>query len=93
MGLSNRINNQTNRGKMKQLTNDIYRTKKKLELLEAEGIGQLLVDFLITFNENSVELDSIEKVTNHLTTLIKQDYLRIMQDYKPSKQTKIDFNG
>ena len=30
---------------MKQLTNDIYRTKKKLELLEAEGIGQLLMDF------------------------------------------------
>ncbi len=79
---------------MKQLTNEVYRTKKKLELLESEGIGQLLVDVLAKFNENPVELDSIEKVTNHLATLIKQDYLGIIQRYKPnSKQSKLEFNG
>ena len=90
MGLSNRINNQTNRGKMKQLTNDIYRTKKKLELLEAEGIGQLLVDVLV---KTSTNVENITERVELLSKSLKKDYLEIMQDYKPSKQTKINFNG
>lgn len=88
MGLSNRINNQTNRGKMKQLTNDIYRTKKKLELLEAEGIGQLLVDFRKIQSEESTETSVAEDMV-----FLKQYYLKIIQDYKPSKQIKIEYNG
>ena len=91
MGLSDRINNQTNRGKMKQLTNDIYRTKKKLELLESEGIGQLLVDVLIkTTESNKIPID---ERANLLIKNLRQDYLKIMQDYKPSKQIKIDYHN
>ena len=30
---------------MKQVTNEVYRTKRKLKLLEEDGIGQLLFDF------------------------------------------------
>ena len=72
---------------MKQLTNDIYRTKKKLELLEAEGIGQLLVDFRKIQSEESTETSVSEDMV-----FLKQYYLRIMQDYKPSKQIKIEYN-
>lgn len=71
----------------KQLTNDIYRTKKKLELLEAEGIGQLLVDFRKIQSEESTETSVSEDMV-----FLKQYYLRIMQDYKPSKQIKIEYN-
>lgn len=88
MGLSNRINNQTNRGKMKQLTNDIYRTKKKLELLESEGIGQLLMDFSRVQCEEYSETNVINDIA-----FLKQQYLKIIQDYKPSKQIKIEYNG
>ena len=72
----------------KQLTNDIYRTKKKLELLEAEGIGQLLVDFRKIQSEESTETSVSEDMV-----FLKQYYLKIMQDYKPSKQTKIEFHN
>mgnify|MGYP000883525286 FL=1 len=73
---------------MKQLTNDIYRTKKKLELLEAEGIGQLLVDF----NKMQDKYTKEEEVSDYIK-LLKNNYLKIMQDYKPSKQIKIEYNG
>jgi len=63
---------------MKQLTNDIYRTKKKLELLEAEGIGQLLVDF----NKMQDKYTKEEEVSDYIK-LLKSNYLKIMQDYKP----------
>ena len=72
----------------KQLTNDIYRTKKKLELLETEGIGQLLVDFRKIQSEESTETSVAEDMI-----LLKQHYLRIMQDYKPSKQIKIEYHN
>ena len=76
---------------MKQLTNDIYRTKKKLELLESEGIGQLLVDVLIkTTESNKIPID---ERANLLIKNLRQDYLKIMQDYKPSKQIKIDYHN
>lgn len=74
----------------KQLTNDIYRTKKKLELLETEGIGQLLVDVLV---KTSTNVENITERVELLSKSLKKDYLEIMQDYKPSKQTKINFNG
>ena len=73
---------------MKQLTNDIYRTKKKLELLETEGIGQLLVDF----NKMQDKYTKEEEVSDYIK-LLKNNYLKIMQDYKPSKQIKIEYNG
>lgn len=72
---------------MKPLTNDIYRTKKKLELLEAEGIGQLLVDF----NKIQDKYTKEEEVSDYLK-LLKSNYLKIIQDYKPSKQIKIEYN-
>lgn len=75
---------------MKQLTNDIYRTKKKLELLETEGIGQLLVDVLMkTTESNKIPVD---ERANLLIKNLRQDYLRIMQDHKPSKQLKIEYD-
>jgi hypothetical protein len=77
---------------MKQLTNDIYRTKKKLELLESEGIGQLLVDFMAEYNSNKHESWVYEQDTQLIISEIKQQYLKIMQDYKPSKQLKIEYN-
>ena len=74
----------------KQLTNDIYRTKKKLELLETEGIGQLLVDILV---KTSTNVENITERVELLSKSLKKDYLEIMQDYKPSKQIKIEYNG
>ena len=72
---------------MKQVTNEVYRTKKKLELLESEGIGQLLTDFSkLTdkyVNENEIK-DNMELLVSH--------YKGILQEYKPSKQFKINFN-
>ena len=75
---------------MKQLTNDIYRTKKKLELLESEGIGQLLVDVLV---KTSTNVENITERVELLSKSLKKDYLEIMQDYKPSKQIKIDYHN
>lgn len=74
----------------KQLTNDIYRTKKKLELLETEGIGQLLVDVLV---KTSTNVENITERVELLSKSLKKDYLEIMQDYKPSKQIKIDYHN
>lgn len=72
----------------KQLTNDIYRTKKKLELLETEGIGQLLMDFSKVQCEEYSETNIINDIA-----FLKQQYLKIMQDYKPSKQIKIEYHN
>ena len=74
----------------KQLTNDIYRTKKKLELLETEGIGQLLVDVLV---KTSTNVENITERVELLSKSLKKDYLKIMQDYKPSKQIKIEYHN
>lgn len=76
---------------MKQLTNDIYRAKKKLELLESEGVGQLLMDFyneIYLHPEQYIE-DNIQVIINNL----RKDYLNLMKDYTPSKQTKIEFHN
>jgi len=77
---------------MNQLTNEVYRTKKKLELLESEGIGQLLVDFYNKIYEYPEKY--IENNTRLIIDLLKQDYLRLIENYKPnSKQSKIEFHG
>ena len=73
---------------MKQLTNEVYRTKRKLKLLEEDGIGQLLVDF----NKMQDKYIKEEEVSGYIK-LLKSNYLKIMQDYKPSKQIKIEYNG
>ena len=73
---------------MKQVTNEVYRTKKKLELLESEGIGQLLVDF---YNKIAIYPEQyVENNTRSLIKILKEDYLKIMQDYKPYEQIKMD---
>ena len=38
---------------MKQVTNEVYRTKRKLKLLEEDGIGQLLFDFNKCINKEA----------------------------------------
>lgn len=63
----------------KQLTNDIYRTKKKLELLNSPGIGQLIKDFYMLL-KNEVTDDeitlNIKKLENkYLTILDENDQL------------------
>lgn len=73
---------------MKQLTNEVYRTKRKLKLLEEEGIGQLLFDF---YKSTSGSPDwAIEQDVSLLILELKQKYLRFLEDYKPSNQTKMD---
>lgn len=74
---------------MNQLTNEVYRTKKKLELLESEGIGQLLVDFSKMQDKYTQEEDVIGFMNS-----LKEHYLRLIENYKPnSKQSKIEFHG
>lgn len=63
----------------KQLTNDIYRTKKKLELLNNFGIGQLIKDFCM-LSKNEITDDeitlNIKKLENkYLTILDKNNQL------------------
>ena len=41
---------------MKQVTNEVYRTKRKLKLLEEDGIGQLLFDFNKCINKKANNL-------------------------------------
>lgn len=64
---------------MRQLSNDIYRTKKKLELLNNLGIGQLIKDFCMLL-KNEVTDDeitlNIKKLENkYLTILDENDQL------------------
>jgi len=74
---------------MKQLTNDIYRTKQKLELLNSSGIGQLIKDFCI--------LSKTEILDDEITLNIKKlenKYLTILDEHKQLiNQLKIEFNG
>lgn len=73
----------------KQLTNDIYRTKKKLELLNNFGIGQLIKDFCM-LSKNEVTDDEI---TLNIKKL-ENKYLTILDEHKQLiNQLKIEFNG
>ena len=72
----------------KQLTNDIYRTKKKLELLNNSGIGQLIKDFCV-LSKNEI---SNEEITLNIKKL-ENKYLTILDEYKQLiNQLKIEFN-
>ena len=63
---------------MKQLTNDIYRTKQKLELLNSSGIGQLIKDFCI-LSKNEITDDeitlNIKKLENKYLTILDENDL------------------
>jgi len=73
----------------KQLTNDIYRTKKKLELLNNFGIGQLIKDFCM-LSKNEITDDEI---TLNIKKL-ENKYLTILDEHKQLiNQLKIEFNG
>ena len=72
----------------KQLTNDIYRTKKKLELLINSGIGQLIKDFCV-LSKNEI---SNEEITLNIKKL-ENKYLTILDEHKQLiNQLKIEFN-
>lgn len=73
---------------MKQLTNEVYRTKRKLKLLEEEGIGQLLFDFYKSTSDSPDWV--IEQNVSLLVSELKQKYLTFLEDYKHSKQIKMD---
>ena len=63
----------------KQLTNEIIRTRKKLELLNSSGIGQFIKDFCdlfeneTTYGEITLKLKKLEN--KYLTILDKSDQL------------------
>ena len=73
---------------MKQLTNEVYRTKRKLKLLEEEGIGQLLFDFYKS-TSNSPNW-AIEQDVSLLISELKKKYRLVLEDYKPNEQIKMD---
>lgn len=73
---------------MKQVTNEVYRTKRKLKLLEEDGIGQLLFDFYKA-TSNSPDW-AIEQDVSLFIHELKQKYLSILEDYKPYEQIKMD---
>ena len=74
---------------MKQVTNEVYRTKRKLKLLEEDGIGQLLFDFNKYMNEKANN-EIVEVSTEYIISELKQRYLSILEDYKPYEQIKMD---
>lgn len=73
---------------MKQLTNEVYRTKRKLKLLEEEGIGQLLFDFY-KYTTNDSEW-AIQQDVSFLMSELRKKYLTLLEDYKSNEQTKMD---
>ncbi len=70
---------------MKQVTNEVYRTKRKLKLLEEDGIGQLLFDFNKYMNKKANN-EIVEVSTEYIISELKQKYLSILEDYKPYEQ-------
>ena len=74
---------------MKQVTNEVYRTKRKLKLLEEDGIGQLLFDFNKCINKKANN-EIVEVLTEYIVSELKQKYLSILEDYKPYEQIKMD---
>lgn len=75
---------------MKQVTNEVYRTKRKLKLLKEEGIGQLLFDFYQSSSTYNMPNWAIEQDVSLLISELKQKYLFILEDYKPNEQIKMD---
>jgi len=73
---------------MKQLTNEVYRTKRKLKLLEEEGIGQLLFDFYKSTTNDSEW--AIQQDVSFLMSELRKKYLTLLEDYKSNEQTKMD---
>lgn len=74
---------------MKQVTNEVYRTKRKLKLLEEDGIRQLLFDFNKYMNKKANN-EIVEVSTEYIISELKQKYLSILEDYKPYEQIKMD---
>lgn len=73
----------------KQLTNDIYRTKQKLELLNNSGIGQLIKDFCVLSKTEILD----EEIFSNIKKL-ENKYLTILDEHKQLiNQLKIEFNG
>ena len=63
----------------KQLTNDVYRTKQKLELLNSPGIGHVIKDFCMLLKNEVIDDEitlNIKKLENkYLTILDENDQL------------------
>jgi len=73
----------------KQLTNDIYRTKKKLELLNSFGIGQVIKDFCMLLKNEITDDEIILNIKK-----LENKYLTILDEHKQLiNQLKIEFNG
>ena len=75
----------------KQLTNDIYRTKQKLELLNNSGIGQLIKDFCVLSKteildeeifSNIKKLENKHRVAKAIKSILLGNRLMITSQYK-----------
>ena len=72
----------------KQLTNDIYRTKQKLELLNSFGIGQVIKDFCMLLKNEITDDEIILNIKK-----LENKYLTILDEHKQLiNQLKIEFN-
>lgn len=77
---------------MKELTNDVYRTKRKLKLLEEDGIGQLLSDFYLELADENTSEKTAEQGTISVIQRLKEKYNTLLSKYKPKKQYKMNFD-
>jgi len=75
---------------MKQLTNEGYRSKRKLKLLEEEGVGQLLLDFYQLSSSYNTPNCTVEQNVNLLISKLKQKYDLILEEFKPKEQIKMN---
>lgn len=75
----------------KELTNDVHRTRKKLEVLQQDGSGQMINDIRQIIQE-SVHNDGVVPSAVDIVTALKKKYTEVLNKYKPPKQAKMNFN-
>lgn len=83
------------------VTNEIRRTKIKLELLESNNLNWLLKDVLEDFSDNILndniisneEIKDIYKVIDNIKLRIKKKYLQEISKEQKSNQSEFKFYG
>jgi uncharacterized protein YgiM (DUF1202 family) len=83
------------------ITNEIRRTKIKLELLESDNLNWLLKDVLEDFSDNILndniisneEIKDIYKVIDNIKLRIKKKYLQEISKEQKTNQSEFKFFG
>jgi uncharacterized protein YgiM (DUF1202 family) len=83
------------------VTNEIRRTKIKLELLESDNLNWLLKDVLEDFSDNILndniisneEIKDIYKVIDNIKLRIKKKYLQEISKEQKTNQSEFKFFG